>query len=75
MPSTVARFRFWATACIAQPSFVRAMNSWSAPMTTPAKATFISSSRASTTPPSRIGTRENRGGKGSASGVQNCWRE
>ena len=48
MPSTVASVRFWATACIAQPSFVRVMNSWSAPMTAPANTTFISSSHAST---------------------------
>ena len=44
-------------------------------MMTAANATFISSSHASITPPSRYGTRENRGGKGRASGVQNCWSE
>ena len=27
MPRTVARLRFWATACIAHPSHVRAMKS------------------------------------------------
>ena len=60
---------------MAQPSFVRVMKSWSAPMTAPANTTFISSSHARTTAPSRIGTRGKSAGNGRASGVQNCWSE
>ncbi len=74
MPSTVASVRFWATACMAHPSFVRVMNRWSAPMAAPAKRTFITSSHARTSAPRRSGAREKSAGKGNASGVQNCWR-
>ena len=75
MPSTAARFRFWATACMAQPSFVRVMNAWRRPIVTPANSTFISSSRERMIVPSWIGSREKSGGKGNASGVQNCCSE
>ena len=74
-PSTAASVRFWATACMAHPSFVRVMKSWSAPITAAANSTFISSSQGRTIVPRRSGTREKRGGKGSACAVQNCCSE
>ncbi len=75
MPSTAASVRFWATACIAQPSLVRVMKSCSAPMTTAANRMFPISSSETTMVPRRIGSREKTAGNGSASGVQNCCSE
>jgi hypothetical protein len=51
------------------------MKSCSAAITRPARITFSSSSHDRMIVPSRSGTRGKIGGKGNASGVQNCCSE